>query len=891
MAARGGLFDKNQVFAAIGAIRDISAPINFTGTDKARAGVNREAIDQATGAGIARGMIAHQAIADYNRGLDDKSAYYASLERRANGVTPKANRWYREQAYLSAQKDEMRNLAIEAGLTENDPRYALMQEKYGATVRQFQDAYSAQASSSYSDFMQSLGAMNGMSRNTATFAKNFATLGSQWSDAEGAHSLLFSDVANMIVAARSYLGDGAIPDITNLPGVSESVKRSLADMRDKRSQTPEGDEGLSQLNADIEHAELLQKRVGQLSLANEAQLAAGKRFTEVQAGMLSREVTSSLLGSDAFLAKTSGQGIGVGMRVKDALAREQEEAGMHLASIQELLTLEDDPDHQGQKRYKYFARQLSGTEEQRNAAGKQIEDLKARRDRLLGLDSTYWNARESMLSGEYSAQEQADILKMDHSMQQSALQGRRLNMNAWGMNRGLVGGAMSRYWGVREQFENRVYGLRSQIAEDDRIMSKEPKDSAKYQKASERKAFNVNQLKSAESGLKTFTGTFGKLSAVGTSIEQSFSRIFSRFGYQMFSKVTQEVTQFVKQFDKSMTEIQMVTQKTDSEINTLGANLIQTAIDMKVSVSDVTSAATELYRQGLDDNEVSVRMEDVLKFAKVANIKATDATKIITTAMSNGLVSSSEEAMDVLVALGDAAATSAQEIAKGMQKSAASAAQAGVSYEQLATMLTIITSKTQLGGNQAGTALQTLMYRMYRVSQGEDYYDENGKHVAANEAEEALNTLGVSIYDEDGNKRGAYDIMIDVAKHWNSADDIAQERVLNALGAGRQRSNIATLIQGLAEDDGALADKYMSLASGSSGITDDKYLSYLGSLEAASASLKSAFDGLVNSFQSSDSTTGVINWLADFVQNLTAAEESVNALSVVIGALTIALLG
>lgn len=138
-----------------------------------------------------------------------------------------------------------------------------------------------------------------------------------------------------------------------------------------------------------------------------------------------------------------------------------------------------------------------------------------------------------------------------------------------------------------------------------------------------------------------------------------------------------------------------------------------------------------------------------------------------------------------------------------MQKSAASAKQAGVSYDQLVTMLTIITSKTQLGGSQAGTALQTLMYRLYRVKEGDDYYDENGNRVGANEATRALSQLGVNVYDDNGNQRGAYDILVDVAKNWNQADTISQEMVLNALGAGRQRSNIATLIQGLAEDDGA----------------------------------------------------------------------------------------
>lgn len=378
------------------------------------------------------------------------------------------------------------------------------------------------------------------------------------------------------------------------------------------------------------------------------------------------------------------------------------------------------------------------------------------------------------------------------------------------------------------------------------------------------------------------------------NIGEAVTNVATQFGRQLFQKAIQEAKQFVQQYDAAMTEIQMITGKTSSEISTLGSSLIQTAIDMKVSVSDVTSAASDLYRQGLDDEEVDVRMEDVLKFAKVANIKTEEASKIITTALSNNLVESSGEAMDALVALGDSAATTASEIAKGMQKSAAAANQAGVSYEQLVTMLTIITSKTQLGGNQAGTALQTLMYRLYRVSEGDDYYDENGNRIASTDATKALKQLGVDVYDKNGNARGAYDIMVDVAKNWENASTIVQELVLNALGAGRQRSNIATLIQGLAEDDGALADQYLSLASESDGITDKKYLSYLNSLNASLITVTSSFDQLVASLEISGTAKGFLDSISEILQGLANFEETTGglttALKTMIAALAVAAL-
>lgn len=436
-----------------------------------------------------------------------------------------------------------------------------------------------------------------------------------------------------------------------------------------------------------------------------------------------------------------------------------------------------------------------------------------------------------------------------------------------------------------DQLDGVITAYEARIAQKNLELEGMDPNSDAYKNAASEITKMKTELKNAESAAKSLGGAGGYIGFAFSEAGERINQVISQFGRQLFHQAIQEAKRFVVEYDAAMTEIQMITGKTDSEMGQLGSGLIQTAIDMKVGVADVTSAASDLYRQGLEDEDVDVRMEDVLKFAKVANIKSAEASKIITTAQANDLVESSGEAMDALVALGDSAATTASEIAKGMQKSAASAKQAGVSYEELVTMLTIITSKTQLGGNQAGTALQTLMYRLYRVNQGEDFYDENGNRIAANKASQALGELGVNIYDENGQQRGAFDVMVDVAKNWESASNISQEMVLNALGAGRQRSNIATLIQGLAEDDGALMEKYMALASGSDGVTDEKYLAYLGSLNAALTEVKSSFDQLIASFSVSDSTTNILEFISEFIQGLASAEKEAGVLSKTIAAL------
>jgi len=119
-----------------------------------------------------------------------------------------------------------------------------------------------------------------------------------------------------------------------------------------------------------------------------------------------------------------------------------------------------------------------------------------------------------------------------------------------------------------------------------------------------------------------------------------------------------------------------------------------------------------------------------LKFAKVTAIKTENATKIITTALQNNLVSTAEEAMDALVALGDSAATSADQIGDAMQKCAAAAKVAGVSYSELTPMLTVMTSMTQLSGKQVGTAMNTILSRLHNVTANKYTKEINGEVTA-----------------------------------------------------------------------------------------------------------------------------------------------------------------
>ena len=401
---------------------------------------------------------------------------------------------------------------------------------------------------------------------------------------------------------------------------------------------------------------------------------------------------------------------------------------------------------------------------------------------------------------------------------------------------------------------------------------------------------NLGQLK------ETNTSDIGAALAAGfDTATQAVERFVTRIGRQVLQRAINEARQFVLQFSTEMSQIQAITLKSDDEMVAERAKNISQAQTLHTTVSNVAATRAALYRQGLSESEVDDRTEAIIKFATVTGAKVTDATKYLTTAVKTGLVGSVEEAMDVLVALGDTAATTAEEISKGMQKSAAAAKTAGVSYNELSAMLTVITSKTQLGGNQAGTALQTIFSRITRVTKAGSVTDSSGSVTTVNDVEKALNAIGINLRNPNNKTeiRGAYEILYELSQRWNELNDLQRGNVTYALAGGRQVNMFTSLMEGLAENNGEdLKELFDKIENGNAeGIVDEKYELAIRNVQTALTDLKNAWDGLVESVTSNGFLETVINFATDIVTGIKSATESMSPLEVAITALGVALGG
>lgn len=369
------------------------------------------------------------------------------------------------------------------------------------------------------------------------------------------------------------------------------------------------------------------------------------------------------------------------------------------------------------------------------------------------------------------------------------------------------------------------------------------KADANYQQATSMVVAYGNAIKGTESELAGFANAHKGLTAVINSVVGSMQNMVNMYARQFVRKMISSATQFVKTYDSTMTEIQMVTLKTDSEIASLGETMLQTAEDLKVSFSDVSKVTIELYRQGLDDEAVANRSEQLLKFSKVTGMSISDANKMMTVALSSGLVENAEHVVDAVTVLGDAAATNAQQITKGLQKALPAAEVAGVSFEELNAMLTVITANTQLSGSIAGTTMRNVMSRMTRAKSGDVVYDENGNMMNLSSLATVLKSVGIKVVD------GVTDQFREIAAHWDDLTDMQKNQIAYELGGTQQYSNVVAVVEAFAEKDEITGesqiDKYLRLQEESEGAVSEKYDIYEESLTAKTTDLSNAFNNLV----------------------------------------------
>lgn len=331
---------------------------------------------------------------------------------------------------------------------------------------------------------------------------------------------------------------------------------------------------------------------------------------------------------------------------------------------------------------------------------------------------------------------------------------------------------------------------------------------------------------------------------------------------------------------KAQTELQIVTGKSNSEMQSLMSGYNALAQDLSVTTTDITSAADEWLRTGKSISDTEKLITDSTILAKIGQLDTAEATKYLTSMMKGFKVETDDVIgiVDRLNAVDMAAAVTSGGLAEAMSKCANSAEIANISMDSLVGYIAAVKEVTQDSDSVVGNAFKSMFSRMGNVKLGK-FIDENGEDISGeiNNVEKLLSNFGISLRTSATEFRDFEDVIYDVGMAWDKFSSVEKNTIASTFGGTYQREKVTALFENF---DRAL--ELTEVSANSAGTAIKKYAVYQDGLEASVNRLTSAFESLAYNTVSQDFLKGLADGatgIVEFVDKTKLIQTSLTALT------------
>ena len=447
----------------------------------------------------------------------------------------------------------------------------------------------------------------------------------------------------------------------------------------------------------------------------------------------------------------------------------------------------------------------------------------------------------------------------------------------------------------QESAEVTISKYRSAVKEAEKYMSSQDKESDKYKQL----AKNVGEMKKAigELDQEQRKNANNSEKADNQSLDRLAQLAKTYIQMRGLRTLWKNATSYVTEYYDALNEIRVVTGKSEEESLTLGENYRKLAKEMSTTSQELAESAVTLYRQGLSDEQVNERLKYTTMYSKTSGLEMGTATELMTATINaySSYVRSVEEAGEVttkvgynaeevasmFTAVGNAAASSGEEIGTAAQKVASVAGEAGLSLEYLSAYIATLSEKTRLAPETIGTALNTMIARLRQIKQN-GFNEEDETKI--NDVAKALRTIGVSLMDTEGNWRDLNEIFEDIGKKWDTMSDKQKSYISTTMAGTRQQNYFIALMNDLSKaDEGASrAMELYNIAMNSSGSVAKSYATYMESATAAADRFKQAMENVYSSLLNANTVKGLHDIGTGLANGFAQATQSMSGFNVII---------
>ena len=270
------------------------------------------------------------------------------------------------------------------------------------------------------------------------------------------------------------------------------------------------------------------------------------------------------------------------------------------------------------------------------------------------------------------------------------------------------------------------------------------------------------------------------------SMDASAARVFA-FGAAVgvingVSDAFRAMIQTTAEVEKSLKDVQVVMEASNQAMQKFGAGLFDVARNTATSFKDVAESATELARQGLSAEETLARVNSALILSRLSGLDAVKSTETLTAAINSfnkeGITHS--QIINRMANVDAAFAVSSADLAEAMSRAGAVAQSSGVSFNELAAVVTAVQQRTARGGSVIGNGFKSIFTRIKRSG-----------------VREALEELGVTTKNNDGSFRDSMSVILDYAGVYKTLSDSQKAYTAEQWAGVYQIQNLQALIQDL----------------------------------------------------------------------------------------------
>ena len=345
---------------------------------------------------------------------------------------------------------------------------------------------------------------------------------------------------------------------------------------------------------------------------------------------------------------------------------------------------------------------------------------------------------------------------------------------------------------------------------------------------------------------------------------------------------------FAADFEQAMAKVRALTGATEEEFARLSKAAKELGLATKFTAEEAAAGMSFLAMAGFKTNEIIAAMPSVLQLAAAANLDLASAADITSNILTGyGMkVEELNRANDVLVKAFTSANTDLTQLGQAMKFVGPVASSAGVAFEETAAAVGLL-GNAGIQATMAGTSLRKIITSLIKP---------------VGDAEKMLETLGITVTDQEGKFTGLASIVSQFEKAFKNVGGEAEKTaIIMRIFGDRAGPAMAALIE---QGSGALEEFTQKLHE-SAGIAEEISSVQIKNLKGSITILGSSLAGLLISIGAPflSALSKVVNIATVIVNKLTEIKEAlgpvgtiifgvvgaVGALLVVVGALSAAL--